>query len=150
MLDWLRKAIRHGVETANACSAHDAGDWARAVTLLQPLAQERPDDAQVHYRLGDALYQLERAPVAGEGLLQPLEVLQRVAEFVLVRRDIARKLDGAFKGGKRILNPVELVEGVAQAVLHLGIVRAFLRERLQQRDGPRPVAGVVGGAGCGR
>ncbi len=69
MLDWLRKAIRPSAATAAAFSAHDAGDWARAVTLLAPLAQARPDDAQVHYRLGDALYQLERAQEA----LAPLE-----------------------------------------------------------------------------
>ncbi len=83
MLDWLGKVFKPGPNTASqektatapssvtaaAFSAHDAGDWARAVTLLAPLAQARPDDAQVHYRLGDALYQLERAQEA----LAPLE-----------------------------------------------------------------------------
>jgi protein O-GlcNAc transferase len=71
MFEWLLKALtarrdklvgaraRQGPH-APAYSAYEAGDWTKAVALLQPLALERPDDAETQYRLGDALYQLNR------------------------------------------------------------------------------------------
>ena len=136
MLDWLEKVFRPGPHsssqektatapsssTAAAFSAHDAGDWQRAVTLLQPLAQEHPDDARVHYRMGDALYRLERPQEA----LAPLERAVRIAGNVAVHHyklgnalvDLER-LDDALACYRRVL---ELEPRHAQALSNTGTI----------------------------
>ena len=81
MLDWLPKGPGQGRDlapskkTAEGYAAHASGDWLRAATLLHPLAAQYPEDAQVHYRLGDALYQIDRTQEA----LAPLERAVRLA-----------------------------------------------------------------------
>jgi predicted O-linked N-acetylglucosamine transferase (SPINDLY family) len=106
---------------AAACSAHDAGDWQRAVALLQPLARECPDDAQVQYCLGDALYQLDRVREA----LPPLERAARLADDIAahhyklgnVLRDLERLAD-ALACYRRAL---ELQPRHAQALTNAGV-----------------------------
>lgn len=136
MLDWLGKVFRPGPNpasqektapvsshaTAAAGSAHDAGDWPRAVALLQPLARERPDDAEVQYRLGDALYQLDRVQEA----LPPLERAVQLAHNVAahhyklgnVLKDLER-LDDALACYRRAL---DLEPRHAQALTNAGAI----------------------------
>ncbi len=76
MIEWLRRALDRG--TAEAFAAHESGDWARAHALLEPLAREHPDEAAILYRLGDALYQLDRL----EDALPPLERATQLAPGV--------------------------------------------------------------------
>jgi len=130
MPDWLKRilgsqpvASRPPVPgAAEAWAAHDAGDWQRAVTLLQPLAQARPDDAQVQYRLGDALYQLERAQAA----LAPLERAARLAGNVAAHH---YKLGNALKDLDRLeealacyRRALEIEPRHAQSLTNTGVI----------------------------
>lgn len=89
-----------------AFAAYESGEWERAVALLQPLAAEHPEDAQVLFRLGDAFYQLDRTDQA----LAPLERAVRLDDGVAayqyklgnVLKDLGR-LDDALDCYRRVL-----------------------------------------------
>jgi len=97
MLDWLKKALGAGGVSgpaAEAYAAHDAGDFARALPLLEAHLAQQPQDAEALYRLGDTLYQLERLPEA----LPPLE---RAAALDGKRAAIQYKLGNVLKDLER-------------------------------------------------
>ena len=65
MLEWLKRAlVREGTTTAlsrsDAFELHRSGNWVRAEPLLRALLADNPDDHEARYRLGDALYQMDR------------------------------------------------------------------------------------------
>lgn len=94
MLDWLKDTLGLGSPAARAVTEADtarrSGNWERAVELLRPIAEQRPDDAGVLYRLGDALYQLNRA---GEAL----PWLERAARLDGNNAEYQYKLGNALK-----------------------------------------------------
>lgn len=126
MLDWLKNRFASGSPAdkarTEACAEHDSGHWERAVELLRPIAAQHPDDADVLYRLGDALYQQNRLDEA----LPPLERATGLAGGVAahhyklgnVLKDLER-LDDALRSYRRAL---ELDPGHAQALNNAGTV----------------------------
>ena len=126
MLDWLkgRLGVRSRADEAanDACAAHESGQWERAVALLRPLAAQRPDDSGVLYRLGDALYQLDRLDEALPALERAVQIRADVAEYhyklANVLKDVGRDID-ALAGYRRAL---QLEPAHARALTNCGAI----------------------------
>ena len=125
MIDWLRKALAFassGKLAADAFSAHDAGDWARAVPLLEALAAKRPADAETHYRLGDALYQLDRPADALAPLERAIGISAAAPDFHYKLGNALKDLDRPEEALARYRRALELDPRHARALVNTGVI----------------------------
>jgi predicted O-linked N-acetylglucosamine transferase (SPINDLY family) len=110
MLDWLKNRFANRSPAdparAEARAAHEAGHWERAAALLRPIAAQHPDDAEALFRLGDALYQLDRLDEALGPLERAAQIEAGVAEhqykLANVFKDLGRE-DDALEHYRRAL-----------------------------------------------
>ncbi|MBI3042265.1 MAG: tetratricopeptide repeat protein [Betaproteobacteria bacterium] len=136
MPDWLGKLLEPGPDTdsragdeptrssstAAAISAYESGAWERAATLLQPLAAARPGDAQVHYRLGDALYQLERPQEALPPLERAVQLDANIAEYHYKLGNALKDLERADEALERYRRALQLEPRHARALNNAGAI----------------------------
>src|SRR5689334_5614515 len=105
---------------AAALAAHEAGDWARATRLLQPLAGEHPGDAKVLYCLGNALYQLELTREALPLLEQAAAIDGNNAEYRYKLGNALKDLEQADAALERYRRALQLEPRHAQALNNAG------------------------------
>jgi protein O-GlcNAc transferase len=125
VIDWLRKALAFassGKLAADAFSAHDAGDWARAVPLLEALAAKRPADAETHYRLGDALYQLDRPADALAPLERAIGISGAAPDSYYKLGNALKDLDRPEEALARYRRALELDPRHARALVNTGVI----------------------------
>ena len=136
MIEWLKRALRRQPARAaagkdsdrpgpagDAFACHASGDWQRAVLLLEPLAKQYPDDARILYRLGDALFQLGRAPEALPHLQRATALSDDEAEIHYKLGNVLlelERLDGALSCYQRAL---EREPRHARSLANTGVIR---------------------------
>jgi protein O-GlcNAc transferase len=121
VLAWLKR-VAVGAARRNAMKLYQGGDWERAVTLLQLLAREQPDDANVHFRLGDTLYQLDRTREALAPLARAVRLDGGVADHHYKHGNVLKDLervDDALAAYRRAL---ERDPGHAAALTNIGVI----------------------------
>lgn len=137
MLDWLRRTFSPGARApaapsapdhashksvADAFSVYQSEDWLRAAALLQPLAAERPGDAEVLYRLGDAMYQLNRLQEAMPPLERAVEINGNSAAYLYKLGNVFKDLERPEEALERYRRALQLEPRHAPALNNTGAV----------------------------
>ncbi len=120
MLNRLKRLF--GRHRADAFSAHDAGDWDRAAALLPALAARQPGDAEVLYRLGDALYQLNRPQEALPYLERAVRLKSGFAASHYKLGNVLKDLDRPDDALASYRRALELAPRHAQALTNAGVI----------------------------
>jgi predicted O-linked N-acetylglucosamine transferase (SPINDLY family) len=130
--NWLKRIFGN---PPDAVAPRERAEREQAVMRLQTLAAQRPDDADAHYRLGDALYQLDRVGEALSPLERAAQLKADVAEYHYKLGNVLKDIGREDEALERYRLALQLEPAHARAISNCGTIwenRGMVEEAMRR------------------